>query len=106
MTGKTRLHIQIQPARSPIIDVGAAIDGLRCLDSSAIISRGDDDGEYVNLDYATDDLKSLWESVSRTLTAVPALADAAIIACEGDNGWDDYLLLHHFDPSEPLDELH
>ena len=36
---------------------------------------------------------------------VPGLAAAAIIVCEGEHGWDDYLLLHHFDPAEPLDTM-
>jgi hypothetical protein len=87
------------------MDVGMVVDRLRGLDSSATISRGNDKGEYVNLYFATDDLKSLWESVRHTLSAAPGLANATIVACEGENGWDDYLLLHHFDPSEALDGL-
>jgi hypothetical protein len=33
------------------------------------------------------------------------LAQAAIVVCEGELGWDDYLLLHHFNSDEELDEL-
>ncbi len=33
------------------------------------------------------------------------MARATIITCQGKRGWDDYLLLHHFDLSEPLDEI-
>jgi len=25
--------------------------------------------------------------------------------CEGENGWDDYRLLHHFDPEVEIDEI-
>jgi hypothetical protein len=32
-----------------------------------------------------------------------ALRNAAIIMCEGTRGWDDYRLLHHYDPAQPLD---
>ena len=33
------------------------------------------------------------------------LRDAMIITMTGEEGWDDYLLLHHFDRAEPLDLL-
>lgn len=33
------------------------------------------------------------------------LALSTIVVCEGKHGWDDYLLLQHFDPAENLDSL-
>ena len=35
----------------------------------------------------------------------PRLARAAIATCEGKHGWDDYLLLHHYDRTLVLDTL-
>lgn len=30
--------------------------------------------------------------------------DAVIAYCQGEHGWDDYLLLDHFDPTVQLDD--
>jgi hypothetical protein len=43
--------------------------------------------------------------IRELLQADPALANIAIVVCQGERGWDDYLLLHHFDSSVPLDQL-
>jgi hypothetical protein len=99
-----QLHIQIQPARFPGLDLTAAIDCLSRLSTEARVGRGEDHGEYVNIDYETSRLAELWILVRAELLALPGLADATIVTCEGKFGWDDYLLLHHFDPTEPLDE--
>ena len=33
------------------------------------------------------------------------LSRCVIASCEGTNGWDNYLLLHHYDKSETIDAL-
>jgi hypothetical protein len=100
-----RLHIQIQPARSPKLDVPEAIVRLSRLADGVRTTEGHDEGRYVNLDFKVSDLTGLWAAVREQLRAIPEVAVAAIVVCEGEHGWDDYLLLHHFDPSEPLDQL-
>jgi hypothetical protein len=57
------------------------------------------------VDFEAEDAVELWMAVRAELRAVPGLAAAAIVCCQGAQGWDDYLLLHHFDPTEPLDRL-
>ena len=69
------------------------------------MTDGLDRGRYVNVAFATDDLKALWSALREEMLGVPRLAEAAIVCCEGEHGWDDYLLLHHFDPTEPIDQL-
>ena len=68
-----RLTIQIQPARSP----GARFDGgnrlLGPVATKARVSRGDDGGKYVNINYETGDLAGLWGLVREELCAVPGL---------------------------------
>ena len=34
-----------------------------------------------------------------------ALRRSTIVTCQGSRGWDDYKLLHHFDPAQTLDRL-
>jgi len=75
--------------------------------TSALVTRysideGFDAGHYFNFTFETEHLKELWAVIqSRVLVndaAATPLAKASIIACEGNNGWNDYLLLFHFDP--------
>jgi len=85
------------------------VGGDERLASRVQVTEGIDDGPYINTTYSTSDLVSLWVAVrERALehaTLGPALRRSVIITCTGDSGWDDYRLLHHFDETEPLDEL-
>jgi hypothetical protein len=101
----TAINVQIQPERSPAMDIPAAIAGLSSLDASARVTEGVDDGPYINIDFTPADATVLWGDINSRLTAEPELARAAIVACEGRNGWDDYLLLHHYDRTLILDEM-
>ena len=99
------LNIQIQPDRSSALDAGEAIRHLRALAADTTVSDGNDDGRYVNVGFRANDLRGLWAVISTAITEIAGLSDAAIVTCEGESGWDDYLLLHHFDPSQPLDKI-
>jgi hypothetical protein len=103
------LYVQLQPARSPGLDVAGAVARLsragEGLTARVRVTAGVDRGPYVNLAFTAADLPGLWAAVRAELRVDPALAASAIAVCEGDRGLDDYLLLHHFDPAEPLDEL-
>jgi hypothetical protein len=108
------LHIQVQPGRAPGLEEAVARDLLRDVGAgTGVVARVDvtegyDNGRYLNIDYVTDDLPRLWSLLKKVLqdpTTGPLLARSLIVVCQGEAGWDDYLLLHHFDPSEPLDRL-
>jgi hypothetical protein len=82
--------------------------------SEQVVSRvnvveGQEDGGYINVTYSSDDLPALWSLVRSALAGGQmrgaSLLGCAIVVCTGQFGWDDYLLLHHFDPSQPLDEV-
>jgi hypothetical protein len=103
------LNIQIQPERSPLLDVEhakvqlteiAKLCAARCR-----VKEGYDEGRYINVNIVTNDLAALWSNIQPELQLIDGFAQASIICCEGAHGWDDYLLLHHFDPTEPLDAL-
>jgi hypothetical protein len=100
-----RLHFQIQPARSPQFDVSGVVARLNRLAIGATVTNGDDNVPYVNVDYKAVELSALWALVREELIFNSELAEAAIVVCEGQHGWDDYRLLHHFDPAQPLDQL-
>jgi hypothetical protein len=68
-----------------------------------------ENGEYVNFLFKTNCLAELWEFMRDFLYESPIfgelLSQATIVTCEGENGWDDYLLLHHFDRLVQTDKL-
>jgi hypothetical protein len=70
------------------------------------VTEGNDQGAYVNLMFATDSITSLWKLLKRELYADkvfgPPLRTCSMAMSEGDNGWDDYLQLFHFDLSVRL----
>ncbi|QDV87342.1 hypothetical protein [Planctomycetes bacterium TBK1r] len=70
---------------------------------------GNDDGRYVNLFATTSDRVMTWDRIRAQMieSKLPGgeLRDAMIVTMTGDEGWDDYLLLHHFDRAEHLDTL-
>ena len=59
--------------------------------------------------FKTSDLARLWQVVQAKLYAHPTLADllrqSSMTLCTGEMGWDDYLLLQHFNPTFELDSL-
>jgi hypothetical protein len=109
------LSIQIQLERVSELDETQAMNLLTTVGSRTglvkcfHVSEGRDKGRYFNVNYSTDNLPGLWSLIRREVfedsTVGPILKKAAIITCQGKKGWDDYLLLHHFDENEPLDSL-
>lgn len=110
----TDFCIQIHTDRAPGIDLAAVHAAcaalardkalVRCF---AVIEKGC--VGHINLMFATTQPKALWEALQKTLFDGSALGDAirrsSMVMCEGERSWDDYRLLHHFDPAERLDPL-
>ena len=107
------LNVQVQPDLSPDLD----LDGVLALFSTAAaladaeleVTAGEYGGLYVNYDFRTRDLARLWEVLQSQVyldsKLGQQLAIASIVTCEGNRGWDDYLLLHHYDRTLALDTL-
>lgn len=70
------------------------------------LSSHDIKGQYTNINWCTpyDNRDIVWGWLREQISRL-GLEDACIVACQGDNGWGDYLLLHHYDTDvdcEPL----
>ncbi|WP_020179290.1 hypothetical protein [Methylopila sp. M107] len=109
----TDLCLQVHPHRAPGLDLAALRAACGQVAASPIVSRykeiaGEDGHPYVNFMFATETPGALWRALKDRLYGDhdlgPELSGAAMAMCEGDNGWDDYLLLAHYDPSVPLSE--
>jgi hypothetical protein len=107
------LNIQVYPERAPDLDLdnvlGLFSDAAQMADAELTMSAGNDDGPYVNYDFLSGDLPWLWEVLQNEVFSDdilgPQLALAAIVTCQGSKGWDNYLLLHHYDQNFELDTL-
>ena len=107
------LCIQIQPHLAWELDVSAIHNRCDKLASSNIeiecftVVEDAEDVAYINLMFTTKALEALWEILQAQLYGDeylgPLLLKSSIATCQGIHGWDDYLLLHHFDPTVRLD---
>ena len=112
------LNVQLQPGRRSAaaaaaqaddgtahVDAIIAIATEQVPDAAFDVQRGEDEGPYININIDTEDVAALWEAIGELVSSDPLWASATIACCEGDNGWDDYFLLYHFDETEELDTL-
>jgi hypothetical protein len=105
----TDFCIQIHPERSADLDVAAVetlCEGLardQGLIQRFAVVEGADDGNYVNLMFETQEPRQLWgllqEQLYQSREFGGALQVSSMVMCEGSDGWNDYLLLHHYDPA-------
>ena len=98
-------NIQIHPERHSDYDEGFV---LGCLTDSGIdpkITVGEENGRYINLGFKAKEPKLLWEKIIEKLSHSESFTKTSIACCQGSNGWDNYLLLYHYDKSEKIDVL-
>ncbi|MBX3416229.1 MAG: hypothetical protein KF851_01395 [Pirellulaceae bacterium] len=93
--------------KTDVLDIFGKIAGS--WDERVEIQTGNDNGEYVNVLIESNDPCTTWERMKWPLveSKLPGseFSPAMIVTVTGDNGWDDYLLLHHYDRDQDLDEL-
>jgi hypothetical protein len=108
------LSVQVQPDQSPGVDMGPialafeAVASLKELVEHHSFSSGHDKGSYFTFMFGTPDALQLWETIRTHIYENEVfgrhLRQSSIAVCSDDNGsWDDYRLLHHFDPDVELD---
>jgi len=114
MSDLKALSIQVQPHRAPGLDIEDVRALMTRIASNALVERshfedGHDGVDYFNFTLGTRDLKALWATILDEVYVDPTLGElvarSSIATCEGSRGWDDYLLLHHYDPKEHRDQL-
>ncbi len=106
-----RLIVQLQPQRANGLKIQKTVNKIKKLARKAPgvievkVHRGEDKGPYTDISFSTSDVRALWKTLKAELDVNPALRASSIVYCQGKQGWDDYLLLHSFDKSEPFDTL-
>ena len=99
------LSIQLQPEINEAASKKEALSALSGAGYKMEVNERQDNGKYINFNIKSDNLKDTWLKIKDLYLSNPHLASASIITCEGSEGWDNYLLLHHFDKSMELNEL-
>jgi hypothetical protein len=97
------IHVQVQPHRAKRLDIASANESLRRVAKNRSVVRGfkfeegSDNGIYMNFNYLTTKPAELWQALRSGPLRSKLLRSACMVVCEGAHGWDDYLLLHHWD---------
>lgn len=74
-----------------------------------VAAESTDDSSYVNLIVESNQPNTTWDRARRQMiqSRIPGgeFRNAMIVTATGEYGWDDYLLLHHYDNDEEIDTL-
>jgi hypothetical protein len=106
--------IQVHPDRAPALNIGRLSEECEVIAKQTKgirgigITEGEDSGKYLNIVFATENPVDSWQKLKVVLLESTefgtALKASCLCMCTGEAGWDDYLLLYHFDPEVSLDE--
>ncbi|MCG6154288.1 hypothetical protein [Rubinisphaera margarita] len=98
------IHVDLEQIEH--FDGDAIVADLEQTGVDVELEEGPPDEAYVDI-FCTSRRKLLpvWQHVQKLLAANAALADASIVCCTGENGWDDYYLLHGAGEDETVDVL-
>jgi hypothetical protein len=111
------LSIQFQPLRAPRLSPKALKSAVSAFASSNPLVQeysfrhGRDGVPYINffLDTHAKDLPRLWLTLRSHLLVkskkAALIRKSCMFMCQGSRGWDNYLLLSHFDPEVPCDTM-
>ena len=109
------LCIQIQFEIAPELDmtrvrkIAEDVASDKTLVSNFSIDFSNDKGVYSNLVFETAQKEKLWRLLQSAMyndeNVGPSLSRSTIVTCDGSDGWDNYLLLYHFDASLKLDNF-
>lgn len=103
------ISIQIKPEAVAGFDKDEFLKRVRALGRSPEIDDFEEQNcRYLNFNFFTEMPELLWQEIQEKLYRDhlygPYLTSVSLVACEGESRAED-LLLHHFDPTESLDQF-
>lgn len=111
----TTFCIQVQPDRAPALDMDRVrslcrlVTSRRALAERHSIVDGTGKDQHVTLIFETGQPQEFWALLQAVfyedIKVGRDMVQASLALCEGDQGWDDCLVLHHFDPEVQTDRL-
>ena len=110
-----RIHIQVHLDRAPGFNqslLRKEYEALQAQERALArfrIEEGEDHGRYLNIEFATSDIIQLWQALQSAIYQHPVIGKelmmSSMVMCTGASGWDDYLLLHHYDSTVAQDKF-
>jgi hypothetical protein len=96
-------HLEEQELEATCRVLAAGTNGVKELQ----VVRGHGLKSYLNVNFLSDKPLTVWPEIWSALyvrsSFATELRGASIAVATGESGWNDYLLLHHFDPKVELD---
>lgn len=67
----------------------------------------DEEEGHATATFSTDEVPQFWDWIRSKLTLGEHFGfhQASLVVCEGEQGWEDHLLLYSFDPMDKIDQL-
>ncbi len=99
------LIIQIQPELSPDLDLNNLKELCQEVEyhdvvENAMFTEGDDQGNYLNYHFDTNDEEKLWKIIQEKLFQNENIGKelflCSIVVCSTEEGWKEYILFHHY----------
>jgi hypothetical protein len=107
------ISIQVQPGRSPSINmdkVSVAFESIATMGDLVehhSFDSGEQNGPYFNFTFGTPDALQLWRVIEARVYGDeklgPHMRKASMVMCSSPSGWNDYLIVFHFDPAVRCD---
>lgn len=105
--------LQVYPARFEFMterDVRDIVDRLKQHWPEHItVTTKDDDGRCVIIAFESNQPDETWGRLKRSFVGAKLpgseFRKASVITVMGDEGWNDFLLLHHYDETKSLDRF-
>lgn len=108
-----QVRVQVHTDAIPIQDIASLKSDCTRLAAGLVgalgvrFEEGEDEGGYLNLVFGTYEPLELWPQINAALYQSvehgPTLRAHSMALCTGSHGWNDYVLLYHFDPSVPVE---
>lgn len=104
------ISIQIQPEFVESFDRKQFLDWVGSVGRSPEIDEFSEKGKtYLNYNFFTEFPKKLWQDLQSALYKNPEysalISPISIAACEDETKPDGFIILHHYDSTEPVQHL-
>lgn len=103
------IAIQLDMSRNTAFDESDFIRLVKSIGRFPEVDRDEDHPTMVQCNFFTEDPIVLWKDLRERVLGDESLGDwvrsVAVVACEGEEGWDDLCLLYHHDPDEKCGAL-
>ena len=101
--------IQIDPSRDTSYNIEAFTRLVREQGKFPEVEADYENNALTNLNFFTEQPMEFWQYLQANILQHPDctawLNQVAVVVCEGEHGWNDALLLAHYDDNETLDAL-